>query len=164
MARLDAWFVAAKIAACLAALPLLFARPAWARHLVAVNIAIAVLEASAHAEYLNAMAGVALVLACYLLLSPQHQTSLNENEAGTRLVAFVCLYAVWNVHFLHAFGVGPWTSVPQNVLPLIVVALALVQKEEVGDRALWLFALSRALVILVLCLHLCDPRSCHRHL
>lgn len=168
MARLDAWFVVTKILVCLASLPLMFARPDIIPHLIAANIVVAVAEASVHAQYLSAAVGTLLAAWCWTGLVPigPFQPDGDDDDrdrSRTRLVVlFMCAYVVWNVHFNHVFRVGPWTSIPQNMLPLLAALLALTFGSGSSSNGLWVFALSRAVCILVLCLHLCDPRSCHR--
>ena len=136
----------------------LLARPECERTatiVIAVNIAVAVPEAFwTQRSIANSLVGATLVAWGLALAAvpPMH-------EYPKHVVLFVLAYCVWNVWFYTGGHDDLWSAVPQTLVPAFVALWAV----AVGrSDPLWLFALLRVSVLLVLCLHVASPLSCHR--
>lgn len=152
------WFITSKIVAVLATLIAIFVVPTFTPLMIAGNILLAVAEAGSNGLYLNATVGVVLALVCVAFFL--YTANTPHRMYMWCVAAFLVCYALWNTHFNAIFGVVWYTSLPQNIVPLLLVGVA-VWRGPKGDDPLWWFALARAICILILCVHVVDPTSCH---
>ncbi len=147
-------FVLVKFVVLCVSLVVLMLRPDLALTLLLVNILVTVPE-SMHKGNIGQAAVAALLMAA--LAHFQFQRSLT---AG-RLAAFLLAYCAWNVAFYFAGHPDMYAAIPQVAVP-VAVALWMLVMHDSPQRALWHFVLLRCAILIVLCLHVASPMSCHR--
>ena len=125
-----------------------FYNPPYIKHLIAINILLAVGEGFREGLALNSLMGLGVFLICMHI--NWKTTDLGE------LLGFLIPFSIWNIWFSISSKDDPLSALAHNLVPL-GVALATLKMSSMPERALWNWGLVRVSMLLMLFIHGASP-------